>query len=182
MANHAYVPKFGNWDKEENITYTSSFGNAHKGKAESAAADCLNNPKENPEALMNGSGGLDSTDGDYRPIQASINNNAASSKNTYNHQKSGRNNNITAEFGNSTKRSNSDHSLRQPTASVPKFGAWDDTDPTSGEGFTVILNKVKEEKEIASAKFPTHVLHKQIVYCCIFFYVEDKVNFFNFKK
>lgn len=39
-------------------------------------------------------------------------------------------------------------------ASVPKFGAWDETDPTSGEGFTVIFNKVKEEKQIASTQFP----------------------------
>ncbi|XP_052203415.1 RPM1-interacting protein 4-like [Diospyros lotus] len=40
------------------------------------------------------------------------------------------------------------------SASVPKFGAWDETDPKSGEGFTVIFNKVKEEKQIAAAKLP----------------------------
>ncbi|XP_039048155.1 RPM1-interacting protein 4-like [Hibiscus syriacus] len=34
----------------------------------------------------------------------------------------------------------------QRTTSVPQFGEWDETDPTSGEGFTVIFNKVKEEK------------------------------------
>ncbi|KAA3478187.1 RPM1-interacting protein 4-like [Gossypium australe] len=33
------------------------------------------------------------------------------------------------------------------TASVPKFGEWDETDPTSGEGFTVIFNQLKEEKQ-----------------------------------
>lgn len=43
---------------------------------------------------------------------------------------------------------------RQRTASVPKFGAWDETDPNSGDGFTIIFNKVKEEKQIASATFP----------------------------
>ncbi|KAK8629548.1 hypothetical protein V6N13_078383 [Hibiscus sabdariffa] len=32
------------------------------------------------------------------------------------------------------------------TTSVPKFGEWDETDPASGAGFTVIFNKVKEEK------------------------------------
>ncbi|KAK8575459.1 hypothetical protein V6N12_063131 [Hibiscus sabdariffa] len=37
----------------------------------------------------------------------------------------------------------------QRTTSVPKFGEWDETDPTSGEGFTVIFNKVKEEKHAA---------------------------------
>lgn len=40
-------------------------------------------------------------------------------------------------------------------ASVPNFGAWDETDPKSGEGFTAIFNKVKEEKQIASAAFAT---------------------------
>ncbi|KAF5201836.1 Rpm1-interacting protein 4-like [Thalictrum thalictroides] len=40
-------------------------------------------------------------------------------------------------------------------ASVPKFGAWDETDPRSGEGFTVIFNKMKEEKQIGSSRLPT---------------------------
>ncbi|KAL5839006.1 hypothetical protein ACOSQ4_011614 [Xanthoceras sorbifolium] len=65
-------------------------------------------------------------------------------------------------LGQRSRSYRSDQS-HQRAESVPKFGAWDDTDLTSGEGFTVIFNKVKEEKEIASAKFPTHVLHKQIV-------------------
>ncbi|KAI3988047.1 hypothetical protein MKX01_011836 [Papaver californicum] len=39
-------------------------------------------------------------------------------------------------------------------ASVPKFGAWDETDPKSGDGFTVIFNKVKEEKQILANNFP----------------------------
>ncbi|KAK3218918.1 hypothetical protein Dsin_012888 [Dipteronia sinensis] len=171
-----------------------------------------NDPEENPEAFMIASRGrLDSTDhGDYQPIQASVNANSDKSnssekrliegntgqRNTYNHQKSGRNKSNTSDFSND--RSNSDHSLQQPghrclksdrkkglgegsnsfspsvqghsrqrseshpsdeprhrAASVPKFGAWDETDPASGEGFTVIFNKVKEEKQIASTKFPT---------------------------
>ncbi|KAL1826270.1 hypothetical protein ACET3Z_004682 [Daucus carota] len=40
------------------------------------------------------------------------------------------------------------------SASVPMFGQWDERDPTSGDGFTVIFNKVKEEKQIAASKFP----------------------------
>ncbi|KAF8031473.1 hypothetical protein BT93_D0629 [Corymbia citriodora subsp. variegata] len=47
----------------------------------------------------------------------------------------------------------SDDSHRR-VPSIPKFGAWDETDPRSGEGFTVIFNKVKEEKDNASSKFP----------------------------
>nr|KAJ0209654.1 hypothetical protein LSAT_V11C400181340 [Lactuca sativa] len=40
------------------------------------------------------------------------------------------------------------------SASVPMFGAWDEKDPRSGDGFTVIFQKVKEEKHIAATKFP----------------------------
>ncbi|KAF9611002.1 hypothetical protein IFM89_026308 [Coptis chinensis] len=48
----------------------------------------------------------------------------------------------------------SDDTQSQKVASVPKFGAWDETDPRSGEGFTIIFNKMKEEKQIGAAKFP----------------------------
>ncbi|XP_074359340.1 RPM1-interacting protein 4-like [Apium graveolens] len=44
--------------------------------------------------------------------------------------------------------------LSTRSASVPMFGQWDERDPTSGDGFTVIFNKVKEEKQIAASKFP----------------------------
>lgn len=66
------------------------------------------------------------------------------------------------------------------SASVPKFGAWDDLDPKSGEGFTVIFNKVKEEKQTQAAKFPPVHLQYQNSdaaqqqsktskrYCCLF--------------
>ncbi|KAL3519399.1 hypothetical protein ACH5RR_017548 [Cinchona calisaya] len=50
--------------------------------------------------------------------------------------------------------SNASDDLSSKSASVPKFGAWDERDPKSGEGFTVIFNKVKEEKQIAASKFP----------------------------
>ncbi|KAJ6769610.1 hypothetical protein OIU79_020460 [Salix purpurea] len=43
----------------------------------------------------------------------------------------------------------------QRAASIPKFGAWDETDPQSGEGFTVIFDRVKEEKQIAPSTFPS---------------------------
>ncbi|KAL4628225.1 hypothetical protein ACB092_05G221600 [Castanea dentata] len=58
--------------------------------------------------------------------------------------------------GHARKRSESHPSVdtHHRTASVPKFGAWDELDPKSGEGFTAIFNKVKEEKQIASSQFP----------------------------
>ncbi|KAJ7549186.1 hypothetical protein O6H91_07G044300 [Diphasiastrum complanatum] len=32
-------------------------------------------------------------------------------------------------------------------SSVPRFGAWDANDPSSGDGFTVIFNKARDEKK-----------------------------------
>ncbi|GFQ04292.1 rpm1-interacting protein 4 [Phtheirospermum japonicum] len=37
---------------------------------------------------------------------------------------------------------------------VPKFGAWDETDPASAEGYTQIFNRVREEKHTETGKVP----------------------------
>ncbi|XP_020214158.1 protein NOI4 [Cajanus cajan] len=44
---------------------------------------------------------------------------------------------------------------------LPKFGEWDVNDPASAEGFTVIFNKARDEKKIASAsgRFPSQRRH-----------------------
>ncbi|KAJ4830653.1 hypothetical protein Tsubulata_033949, partial [Turnera subulata] len=55
--------------------------------------------------------------------------------------------------------SDADFSIHHRTASVPKFGAWDETDPKSGDGFTVIFDRVKQEKQIASTTLPTPTTH-----------------------
>ncbi|KAL9271434.1 NOI4-like protein [Drosera capensis] len=33
---------------------------------------------------------------------------------------------------------------------LPKFGEWDENDPSSAEGFTVIFNKARNEKKSGS--------------------------------
>ncbi|TQD98750.1 hypothetical protein C1H46_015659 [Malus baccata] len=47
----------------------------------------------------------------------------------------------------------SQHDTHTSVSSVPKFEDWDEKDPKSGEGFTYIFEKVKEENKIAS-EFP----------------------------
>lgn len=37
--------------------------------------------------------------------------------------------------------------------SVPKFGAWDESDPASGEGYTFIFEKMKKEKQSPAPPF-----------------------------
>ncbi|KAK6161721.1 hypothetical protein DH2020_005102 [Rehmannia glutinosa] len=40
------------------------------------------------------------------------------------------------------------------SAAVPKFGEWDETDPTAAEGYTQIFNRVREEKHSETGKVP----------------------------
>ncbi|KAK1411174.1 hypothetical protein QVD17_37720 [Tagetes erecta] len=37
---------------------------------------------------------------------------------------------------------------------IPKFGDWDDNDPTSGEGYTEVFNKARHDKHAAGGKSP----------------------------
>ncbi|THG02768.1 hypothetical protein TEA_002788 [Camellia sinensis var. sinensis] len=40
-------------------------------------------------------------------------------------------------------------------AAVPKFGEWDESNPSSADGYTDIFNKVREEKNSAAGKAPS---------------------------
>ncbi|KAI9395606.1 hypothetical protein POPTR_004G002500v4 [Populus trichocarpa] len=143
-----------------------------------------NDPEENPEAFMYARGGMEDdvdfasgafegTNSEKQNIEGLKGHNAHSMSPS-DHRKNARHNNLTSESG--SEKSSSDHSLLQAqktglavdgsthpfdheghhrAASIPKFGAWDETDPRSGEGFTVIFNRVKEEKQIASTTFPS---------------------------
>ncbi|XP_031476174.1 RPM1-interacting protein 4 [Nymphaea colorata] len=39
-------------------------------------------------------------------------------------------------------------------AAVPKFGDWDEANPSSADGYTHIFNQVRAEKQVGSAKVP----------------------------
>ena len=39
-------------------------------------------------------------------------------------------------------------------SAVPKFGEWDEKDPSTGEGFTDIFEKVREEKQSGTGNAP----------------------------
>uniref|UniRef100_A0A7N0UEB5 RIN4 pathogenic type III effector avirulence factor Avr cleavage site domain-containing protein n=1 Tax=Kalanchoe fedtschenkoi TaxID=63787 RepID=A0A7N0UEB5_KALFE len=61
----------------------------------------------------------------------------------------------TLRSGNSVSQEN--HNV---VATVPKFGSWDETDARSGDGFSIIFNKLKEEKHIGPASLrPPHPDH-----------------------
>lgn len=46
------------------------------------------------------------------------------------------------------------------SAAVPKFGEWDESDPTSADGFTHVFNKVREEKMNGTGNVSAAVFRK----------------------
>ncbi|KZV51232.1 hypothetical protein F511_05889 [Dorcoceras hygrometricum] len=127
-----HVPKFGNWDGND-VPYTACFENARKEKNDGVRIN-PNDPQENPEA--------------FDMLTAAAKLSPVSKKNRFH----------TYRFlmpRNQRDRGDSmDDSSGQSCRSVavPKFGEWDEKNPT---GFTVIFDKVKEERHIAAAKFPS---------------------------
>ncbi|KAM0049025.1 putative RPM1-interacting protein 4/NOI4 [Helianthus debilis subsp. tardiflorus] len=162
QQQRSHIPKFGSWDAD-NVPYTAYFENARKDKGTGVMIN-PNDPEQNPEAFMK-YGGNDDINFDERNM------NSDQSSNSSNQQsyKSDRRKSINSR----DKRSNfsppspsprpnrprygynpADDIVSHRSASVPMFGAWDEKDPKSAEGFTVIFQKVKEEKHIAATNFP----------------------------
>ncbi|KAK7339139.1 hypothetical protein VNO77_19787 [Canavalia gladiata] len=50
MAQHSHVPKFGNWESEENVPYTAYFDKARKGRPGSKMIN-PNDPEENSDLV-----------------------------------------------------------------------------------------------------------------------------------
>ncbi|KAI6704105.1 hypothetical protein NL676_013241 [Syzygium grande] len=137
LQQHSHVPKFGNWDSD-NIPYTTCFENARKEKA--GVKMNPNDPEENLEMFMFGRRGME-IDEDRRASDA------------FEHNISDGHRRFDAHRRGPLQISTRVRQHRR-APSIPKFGAWDETDPRSGESFTVIFNKVKEEKHNESSKFP----------------------------
>ncbi|XP_050233153.1 RPM1-interacting protein 4-like isoform X2 [Mercurialis annua] len=133
------VPKFGDWDSDDNVPYTAFFDNARTDKINP------NDPLQNPDAFLHHQVQYRSSASDGpREVSSSA---AHKSKSDYQRRQKSSSN-----YFRQPTTAQPSHERR--TASVPKFGAWDEADPSSGEGFTVIFNRVKEEKQVASTHFP----------------------------
>ncbi|XP_072992464.1 RPM1-interacting protein 4-like [Typha latifolia] len=201
MAQHARVPKFGNWDSDRNVPYTQYFDNARKGKTGGKLIN-PNDPIENPEAF--------STDPDVpmpnderRTSRGDDHHDVMSRQRYGDRPNAGDQQRKVGRAGGGPDRS-VEHSPLHPHyqvraasksgvssswerkgpsegnyglgsgtpgrsriraggrgdetpergSAVPKFGAWDEKDPSSADGFTHIFNKVREEKQTGSGKAP----------------------------
>ncbi|KAL9671553.1 hypothetical protein QQ045_009122 [Rhodiola kirilowii] len=166
MAQKAHVPKFGNWEGD-NVPYTVYFEKARKGKAGGRRLN-PNDPEDNPEIFKALAGRLENQN---KPVKDDRSDSEVSN-NQHRREKPGHkkvsNGSSYSSFSSSVSsgpppKAKSDQNppssnLPKPkhhrAASIPKFGAWDAADPTSGEGFTVIFNKVKQEKHVKTIHLP----------------------------
>ncbi|XP_058103273.1 RPM1-interacting protein 4-like [Magnolia sinica] len=237
MAQRSHVPKFGNWESEENVPYTAYFDKARKGKTGGKLIN-PNDPQENPDAftddatpvplraasdpgvpppeaskpkherrsskedaelrrqtdspaarhdpgarrgssdsshLRHGDRGVNSSDpkkgnrisgGSDRSIehsplhptyQAKVASKGGVSSPSW--ERKGASEGSQGLAPNTPGRSRLRNAARgdetpEKGAAVPKFGDWDETNPSSADGYTHIFNKVREEKQIGAAKVP----------------------------
>ncbi|XP_020265552.1 RPM1-interacting protein 4-like isoform X2 [Asparagus officinalis] len=162
MSKSAHVPKFGNWDSD-NVPYTKYFENARKDKIPRPKNFNPNDPEQNPDAFLSG----------IFPSEQELKNNGSEIHSVVN-KKTYQGDNMELRERSKQRRNSDEDSLHIPplqqsgprqgrasrtdamheTPSVPKFGVWDEKGPKSGDGFTVIFNKVKQEKQNAASKFP----------------------------
>ncbi|KAL8032893.1 hypothetical protein ABFX02_13G126800 [Erythranthe guttata] len=141
MAQRSHVPKFGNWEGGDNVPYTAYFENARKEKSDGVRIN-PNDPEQNPGAF--------NIRAPPNYVHRTMANSESYSSSTT--ERSPSDNSVVKTNRHRRKYTSDDVSVK--SVSVPKFGEWDENDPRSAEGFTVIFNKVKEEKQIAASKFP----------------------------
>ncbi|XP_024026395.1 RPM1-interacting protein 4 [Morus notabilis] len=60
MAQRSHVPKFGNWENEENVPYTAYFDKARKGRTGTTMIN-PNDPEDNPDILSDYSSSADTS-------------------------------------------------------------------------------------------------------------------------
>ncbi|XP_057963956.1 RPM1-interacting protein 4 isoform X2 [Malania oleifera] len=215
MAQRSHVPKFGNWESEENVPYTAYFEKARVGRSGGKLIN-PNDPQENPDIFYAPSKTraepeeLSSEDGDLKQVtgsparynRAGLGGYDDSTQHQGGHglspgeinrkhprQSAGSEHGIERSplhphyvgrvTGKGSRVSSpswegkvshdashgtpgrsrmkpvarSDDSLDKGAA-VPKFGEWDETNPSSADGYTHIFNKVREERHTGGTKVP----------------------------
>lgn len=192
LQQRSNVPKFGNWEAEENVPYTAYFDKARKTRAPGSKIMNPNDPEYNsdsqsqapphppssrtkPEQVdtvrrsrehmrsreeselkqFGDAGGSSNEAANKRQGRASQNN-------SYDNKSPLHKNSYDGTGKSRPKPTNlrADESPEKVTV-VPKFGDWDENNPSSADGYTHIFNKVREERSSGanvsgSSRTPTH--------------------------
>ncbi|CAH2052582.1 unnamed protein product [Thlaspi arvense] len=179
------VPKFGNWEGEENVPYTAYFDKARKARAPPGGkvtnpndpeynsdpqpppsktrpeqAEPVRRSREHMRSREESELKQFSDGGGSSNEAANKRQGRASQNNSY--DKSPLHKNSYDGTGRSKPKPNvrADESPEKVTV-VPKFGDWDENNPASADGYTHIFNKVREERSSGanvsgSSRTPTH--------------------------
>ncbi|KAJ4868168.1 RPM1-interacting protein 4 [Raphanus sativus] len=186
MAERSNVPKFGNWEGEENVPYTAYFEKARKGRAAPGSrVTNPNDPEYNSDSRTKPEEVVDhpvrkSREGTRSREESELKqfggggDGSGSSSNEKRQGKSSQNNSYDNKsplhknsYDGGAARSKPKPNLRpdespEKVTVVPKFGDWDENNPASADGYTHIFNKVREERSTGannvsgSSRTPTH--------------------------
>ncbi|KAI3798146.1 hypothetical protein L1987_33415 [Smallanthus sonchifolius] len=207
MATRSQVPKFGDWENQDDVPYTVYFEKAKKGRkaklnpqisdpssnngpsfqgpeeaqiryGESTGSEPERGPKVQDSSRIKhetrvSRGEVDlrkSSDSSSqprrmsRPSGGSVQSFDNSPVHPRHHARGGNRASVSSESsygaGSSTpgrtrlgQVTRGDENADDGPA-IPKFGAWDDNDPTSGEGYTELFNKARHDKNSAGGRSP----------------------------
>nr|GEX31425.1 RPM1-interacting protein 4-like isoform X2 [Tanacetum cinerariifolium] len=193
MAQKSQVPKFGNWEDQEEVPYTAYFERATKDRNAKTTPQFLdpssnNGPsfknqeeskvknreftksqleilKDQDSPRANQKSRISQEEVDLRySTESSTNPKRVSRQSVGSNHSFGNNVSLSSEGSYGAASSTPGRSrLRQGTRGdetpddgpvIPKFGDWDDNDPTSGERYTQVFNKVREDKHGGGGKSP----------------------------
>ncbi|XP_010488616.1 PREDICTED: RPM1-interacting protein 4-like [Camelina sativa] len=182
------VPKFGNWEAEENVPYTAYFDKARKTKAPGGKITNPNDPEYNSDSQSQAPPSRNKPDqvdtvrrsrehmrsrdeselkqfgdaGGSSNEAANKRQGRSSQNNSYENKSPLHKNSYDSTGRSKPKPANlrADESPEKVTV-VPKFGDWDENNPSSADGYTHIFNKVREERSSGanvsgSSRTPTH--------------------------
>ncbi|XP_023641759.1 RPM1-interacting protein 4 [Capsella rubella] len=198
------VPKFGNWEAEENVPYTAYFDKARKTRAPGGKIMNPNDPEYNSDSQSQAPPPSRTKPEQVDTVRRSRDHtrsreeselkqfgDAGGSSNEAANKKQGRSSQNNSYDNKSPLHKNSydgtgrtrpkpanlraDESPEKVTV-VPKFGDWDENNPSSADGYTHIFNKVREERSSGpnasgSSRTPTHPVPRNpnnTSSCCCF--------------
>ncbi|KAI7724404.1 hypothetical protein M8C21_007023 [Ambrosia artemisiifolia] len=206
MQQRSQVPKFGDWDNQDDVPYTVYFEKAKKGRkskmnSQISYPSSNNEPsfeapdeahirygepiKSEPERpkvkdssrikhetrvsgeevdLRKSSDSLSQPRRVSRPSAGSVQSFDNSPMHPRHHARGGNKASVSSESsygaGSSTpgrarlgQVTRGDENVDDGTA-IPKFGDWDDNDPASGERYTEVFNKARQDKHAAGGRSP----------------------------
>ncbi|KAJ8466612.1 hypothetical protein OPV22_029164 [Ensete ventricosum] len=176
MSQHAHIPKFGNWGSDGGLNYSQFFDKALRERSELKAKNMnhhCDNPKAfhtevltvhasslgtSPHSIANGDyqrTGRVCDGSDYRVDHSPTHPNYQMKIGTCSSEGLSRGSRaITLSSPGKLRMTGVQYDNIQMSKGsvIPKFGDWDESNPSTADGFSRIFNRVREEKQRVSAK------------------------------